>query len=918
MTTSRQREEHFNRTIGEWLQSLGYNARYETLGLIKDTNEIPDIVVYGQRRAPVIIECKRNAQFANLVVQAQRRIGREIKRDDSLSYYTISEVLAIGIDDNVMDMDQSAFQERLKNDDKMFSIQIVRREASPWPANRLNITPSDLLAFIEYAQTPKYELDMQINEIRERLVGNAARALTAVRYREHCAEATLSEVRQIMGRDDNSDAIRDAVVTWLVAVELQSSGAGRAKGIRSGLEISIDAKMNDYVFLMEMIQSWEALAQVGYGNIVGPAINALRAVLSATNDGLKDVIWDICLLEQELRTIHAGEVVNFTGELWQAIIKNRKEYAAFYTTPPVAEMLATLVANRFDGERFDKFAVLDAACGTGTLLGATSRALHRRGLRNYYPVGLDINGMSIMLTTKRLTDLGLPTNRVARTDHPAGSLALLDPNVSDYQIGFDARRDVAIAIMNPPYLHSTGKKGGMVSATDSVTDARARARAAGWLMSDGTAGQASDFSNLGNMVLQPGGVLALVLPIGASAGTNWSNWRKELEKDYRDIVVISNASAINRDGMSADTKIGELMVVATKKDTRPISWSPTDILCVNLRQVPTGLAEGYAIAQEIASIPVAPGGVGMLECASYGWIHQTKPGVPWGIVGNLNTDLSEVMTHLVQGRAYDPQSFRSNILHVPMETLGDEVKVGPTHHIIGHPKGSDPIGAFELMLLSDMPYIPEQVSLYAAFHETQRSIVITPTHGASLTVRPDVAKRITQRRGIWFVNRMPQWTSESVLLARTPRLTHGGGAWTSLYDVSDGVGECLAVFFNSIFGAILRRGHGQSSQKGRTRTPVKSFPSLSCPLFDLDPDVLDMGKAVFEEISNLELQPFAFCFRDENRHRIDSAAAELMGLDSGNPQIRGMLASWRRIFCYEPQVNGGQKRILDALDEYYK
>ena len=36
----------------------------------------------------------------------------------------------------------------------------------------------------------------------------------------------------------------------------------------------------------------------------------------------------------------------------------------------------------------------------------------------------------------------------------------------------------------------------------------------------------------------------------------------------------------------------------------------------------------------------------------------------------------------------------------------------------------------------------------------------------------------------------------------------------------------------------------------------------------------------FAELSALELEPFTYCFRDENRWRIDDVVAEMIGLDT--------------------------------------
>ena len=71
----------------------------------------------------------------------------------------------------------------------------------------------------------------------------------------------------------------------------------------------------------------------------------------------------------------------------------------------------------------------------------------------------------------------------------------------------------------------------------------------------------------------------------------------------------------------------------------------------------------------------------------------------------------------------------------------------------------------------------------------------------------------------------------------------------------------------------------------------------------------------FAELSELELEPFAYCFRDENRWRIDDVVAEMIGLDTKDRDVREMIAHYRLMFASEPNVNGRNRGVLGALGE---
>ncbi len=65
----------------------------------------------------------------------------------------------------------------------------------------------------------------------------------------------------------------------------------------------------------------------------------------------------------------------------------------------------------------------------------------------------------------------------------------------------------------------------------------------------------------------------------------------------------------------------------------------------------------------------------------------------------------------------------------------------------------------------------------------------------------------------------------------------------------------------------------------------------------------------------MELEPFAYCFSDETRWRIDDVVAEMIGLDTKDGQVREMIASYRLMFASEPNVNGRNRGVLAALRE---
>ncbi len=72
-----------------------------------------------------------------------------------------------------------------------------------------------------------------------------------------------------------------------------------------------------------------------------------------------------------------------------------------------------------------------------------------------------------------------------------------------------------------------------------------------------------------------------------------------------------------------------------------------------------------------------------------------------------------------------------------------------------------------------------------------------------------------------------------------------------------------------------------------------------------------VAQAHIEELSSLTLKPISYSFSDPNRHRIDAVALDMLGLADG--EIMRSLDRLRNIWCREPSVHGGNKRIMKAL-----
>ena len=974
-------ENTANIIIAEWLNSAKreWSADGERTQRIQGSSKRPDIIITEGDRMPVIIEAEYDDKSEPGVGDAKKRLGKKMVGETR----PFTEVIALGISSDCRRDSNDGLRARLESDEPFLSVQLVSQveegNVKVWPNEPLPATPRDLIAYCEYSQVPQTVIEKQSGAIATR-IQSAGEALLGSVGLTSDGENTLARIREATGakraQDDSDDenfvppypnehgynrmATQTACAIWLTAIDLQNdlarySGAMKRLNLKSADTLR-DEAISGKVTARTLLEQWEIIKSVNYLPVIEIAIDCLDA--GELGNAAPDVLTELCDLSDQMNALHAKHVYNFAGELWQRLVVDREERAAHYTKPEIAETLATLSMERFDGlgaEEIGAINLMDAACGTGTLVGAGERALrrkyaamdgedpelHRKRMENHI-YAMDVNGIAGTLTAKRLTDMDVEQeyseSRIAVITDPAGSLILMDPGVTGVSrvLGYQSATPesgeegqgssdvfhvmlggMQWALMNPPYARP---RKGRRQASLGLNSLRQKARRAKYAMSHGQAGLATDFGNLCNIRLAPGGVYANVLPLTAAHAGTWKNWRRELEKDFENIVAIANTSQGELQSMSADTGMSEMLVVATKRARRPDQWNSTTILCVNLSQSPTTLAEGYAIAREISAIP-AENEWGNIAHGIYTRMEQATAGSPWGAVGNSNNEMNQVIAALKEGKAHDPLTLEDYDLALEMSTLGDMAETGPTHHLIGHPKGNDPIGAFEWTPLADLANAPAQQAMWAADGKRQTRILASPTHGG-IVVDRSLSQQMVKQRSEWHISRNLRWTSQAIAFAKTPRQAHGGSSWNALQEIQDEVGQCMALYYNSTIGAIALSGVGNSTQSGRARVQVTAISNLPFPAFNAGTSEAERARDIanqrFDELSRLKLQPFAYCFRDENRRRIDDTVAEMLGLDPQDGGVQDMLAHYRLLFAREPNVNGRNRGILGALGEYEK
>ena len=120
----------------------------------------------------------------------------------------------------------------------------------------------------------------------------------------------------------------------------------------------------------------------------------------------------------------------------------------------------------------------------------------------------------------------------------------------------------------------------------------------------GNAGLASNFLDLADAKVKPGGILAMVMPLILLQGKAWAASRNLLESRYERAMVLGLATGGRDDAksFSADTGMGAVLVIARRK--RPATFEGLDpadcpVSFVALRKRPASTTEAVGLAAAI-------------------------------------------------------------------------------------------------------------------------------------------------------------------------------------------------------------------------------------------------------------------------------------------------------------------------------
>ena len=476
------------------------------------------------------------------------------------------------------------------------------------------------------------------------------------------------------------------------------------------------------------------------------------------------------------------------------------------------------------------------------------------------------------------------------------------------------RGSADLVIMNPPFTRPLGHEGvvegipisSFAGFNTGADEQRAMSTVLATIRADldhpaghGYAGLASNFIDLADQKVKPGGVLALVLPLTIVAGESWSAARRLLARHYRDLTVLTIAAVGQSEtSFSADTGMGEALIVGVKR-AKPASAGEADAeaLYINFRSRPQSIAEASQIAQAIRHLPSSRSGLMFVGDRETGcFVRATL--ASGGCASLKEPSLADSALALERSALALPRMREA--LDLPITALGTlgakglhDMQISGKNH-----------GPFDVIARRETASYP---MLWAHHAQQQHRLVTDPDREGR--VRPGSDTRAID---VWetatrlHFNRDFRLNSQSLAACLTPERSIGGTAWPNFRVEGDSRREeALALWANTTLGLIAFWWVGTRQHQGRVRLTISNLPSL--PALDvrtLTESQLRLALRLFTEFAARDLLPANEAYRDETRQDLDRAVlCELLGLPES---ILEPLALLRRQWCEEPTVHGGK------------
>ena len=962
----RQTEPNANNALGSLLQDMLPRSRVwseNTQAISGHPGLRPDIIVAAPGRSPVVVEAEY-MPARTVEPEARSRLGLEVASNGRIIEAAIALRYPNAIGE-AQDLRAALSSARLSYCVFTDGAKEVQRfPESGW----LEGAVEDLADMVRLVSVPQRAVDQAASTLEEGIEG-AAKLLDEM---EELRSSIPTAIARLLGMIDVPQTRRMACAIIANALVFHEHIAGMHSEVKPLAKVCGDGVDNPQG---EVLAAWDDILSINYWAIFAIAKDILEQLPSGD---AANILRRLRRTAQSVNATGVDNAHDLTGRIFQRLIADRKYLATFYTLPASAALLARLAVAKMEGvdwssaEAIGRLRIGDFACGTGALLsavyeqiaarheraGGDAAALHKVMMEDVL-YGCDVMPSAVHITGSTLSGVEpsvlfssshlytMPYGRMKDDSVMIGSLELLqssnvmtlfntsDPAMRTGSAGEETAAQIRaeipdegydLVIMNPPFTRATNHEGAHADITnpafaafDATDDDQTSMGGRVNRLGDGTcyhgnAGIASAFAALAHKKLEPGGALALVLPLSAVAGLSWQGFREMIGCYYTDLTVLTIAAADNDDlSFSSDTGLAECLVIARRLKLDETPQDRARFTSLNHRP------QGFAHASSLSGGLLDGSPVRHIEDGPYGGTPlivgeemagetittlSDGEGEIWGAVRLSDYSVAQTAYALSQSKLWLPGS--ASPLEMKTTLLGGLGKLGLVDRDI---TGPAPRGPFDKVAPSSTATYTSLWS-HNARHETR--MVCRPD--SQLLVRPgmeDKASDVWATASRAHISRGFRFNSQPLSVAFTDRESVGGRGWPSVSFDNSSYDYAFALWGNSTLGIMSYWWHSNRQVAGRGDITIRSAGSL--PVLDLralTDEQLRTAEAIFNELRDKELKPAYLADADPNRALLDRrVVCDLLGFDEETyAAVRRLAAKW----CAEPSVHGGKARPKDA------
>ena len=949
----RSHESVLNITLARvFRERCGLNAASETL----QGGPQPDILI-RLSQGPIIVETEFEPA-STVEADALSRFGMEIDGRK------IQNSFAVTVPAALRTASQSRLFERLAS--TTLAWQEWRSDGTSGP--KLNGTPIELGDVIRRTTPPTSNLDEAVDALDE-----GARRAGSLLY---SSPGTLGRVAKIFDADPGDEVANMASLVVINAMIFQERLASAEVAFQPVSAAMLDGRFSktrllqlweqildiDYYPIFGMARDVvQELSDVEASDVLSECANTASVLLGMGAVGRHDLagrIFNRLIAERKLLAAFYTSIPASSLLAGLALSPDRWNSVDWSDTKDIS-----------------KLRVVDPACGTGTLLMAAYRQLvqnHATAAQNEYDdpslhkalvekviTGADVVQAAIHLTAATLASMSpsvrfeqmqLHTLRLGSEiqedlqgkeyrDVYLGSLEwLASPDIQSFfsateeQMGATAgtgsivhRPNADLVISNPPFIRrvsAPGKKEAIArvfSISEGDEDSkRAISKRTSALLKGAAAnqiaGHASSFTVLADRMVNPGGRIALVLPVTALFGHSWRAIRGMLASRYEIEFVVSSHDPKLR-SMSYDTGIAEALLVARRlKEGETPSGRGRFI---NLWRAAYQETDALALVRAVNAASFSP--LLRSDGPPVGGSPIMIGGEPWGefIDGPVDEGswkaarwkqalVGQFASALERGEIWTKDGGQVSS-RVPVAALSAIGNVSPDSAQI---RGT--LGAFDSY---------HGYNEHAQFHALWRHKEAIH-QGLSSDVNAWLVSKVGKdHTPIWsqsgqlHVTRDIQYDSQRIMATHTNVRALGIRAWHTLkVHVVDPIVRskreiALALWCNSTLGMVLHANHSNRSQAGRgmgNKGMLETMTSLD--VRKLQPWQLDEAQAIWRDFRDRKFQAFFRCAIDPARIALDERLVrDLLGL--GEDAVAAV-ANLRSLLAAEPSIHGSKEPVL--------